>query len=164
MIMTSASQQPVKILFVDDEKGILLSLSHLLRNENFEVITAASGEEGLEIISNTEGIGVIISDQIMPSMNGVEFLSKAWKLAPDSIRIMLTGHSGPDVEHEALYKGGAYRFISKPWKNDELIQTLRDAVTIYNLIRENRRLTSLLHCMTSDKTDQHRENTFSTAA
>jgi DNA-binding NtrC family response regulator len=162
--MTSVTQQPVKILFVDDEKGILLSLSHLLRNENFEVITAASGEEGLELISNTEGIGVIISDQTMPAMNGVEFLSKAWKLAPDSLRIMLTGHSGLDVEHEALYKGGAYRFISKPWKNDELIQTLRDAVIIYELIRENRRLTSLLHSMTSEKAERHRENTFTATA
>ena len=162
--MASAEQLPAKILFVDDEKGILLSLSHLLRNENFEVLTAASGEEALEIIKNTEGIGVIISDQIMPAMNGIEFLSKAWQLAPDSLRIMLTGHSGLDVEHKALYKAGAYRFISKPWKNDELIQTLRDAVTIYTLVRENRRLSSLLHRMTSEKTDQNREKTFSVAA
>ena len=162
--MTSAEQQPVKILFVDDEKEILLSLSHLLRKENFEVLTADSGEKGLEIIRNTEGIGVIITDHIMPSMNGVAFLSKAWELAPDSLRIMLTGHSGLDVEQDALCKGGAFRFISKPWKNDELIQTLRDAATIYSLIRENRRLTSLVHHMTSEKAEQRRENTFSAAA
>ena len=155
--MLPSEHEPVKILFVDDEKGILLSILHLLQKENFEVITADSGEKGLEIIRNTEGIGVIISDQIMPAMNGIEFLRKAWELAPDSLRIMLTCHSGFDVEHEALYKGGAYRFISKPWKNDELIQALRDAVAIYSLIRENRRLTSLLHSMTSEKTDQHRD-------
>jgi DNA-binding NtrC family response regulator len=155
--MVPSEHEPVKILFVDDEKGILLSISHLLQKENFEVITAESGEDGLDIIRNTEGIGVIISDQIMPAMNGVEFLRKAWELAPDALRIMLTCHSGCDVEHEALYKGGAYRFISKPWKNDELVQALRDAVAIYSLIRENRRLTSLLHSMTSEKTDQHRD-------
>ena len=162
--MLPSEHEPVKILFVDDEKGILLSILHLLQKENFEVITADSGEKGLEIIRNTEGIGVIISDQIMPAMNGIEFLRKAWELAPDSLRIMLTCHSGFDVEHEALYKGGAYRFISKPWKNDELIQALRDAVAIYSLIRENRRLTSLLHSMTSEKTDQHREITTTSPA
>ena len=163
--MTSVEHQPIKILFVDDEKGILLSLSHRLRNEEFEVLTAASGEEGLEIIRNTEEIGVIVSDQIMPTMSGVDFLRKAWELAPDSLRIMLTGHGGLNVEHEALYKGGAYRFISKPWKNDELIQTLHDAVTIYTLIRENRRLTSILSPRkTSEKADLHRENTYSAAA
>ena len=162
--MLPSEHEPVKILFVDDEKGILLSILHLLQKENFEVITAESGEKGLEIISNTEGIGVIISDQIMPAMNGIEFLRKAWELAPDSLRIMLTCHSGFDVEHEALYKGGAYRFISKPWKNDELIQALRDAVAIYSLIRENRRLTSLLHSMTSEKTDQHRDITTTSPA
>jgi DNA-binding NtrC family response regulator len=162
--MLPSEHEPVKILFVDDEKGILLSILHLLQKENFEVITAESGEKGLEIIRNTEGIGVIISDQIMPAMNGIEFLRKAWELAPDSLRIMLTCHSGFDVEHEALYKGGAYRFISKPWKNDELIQALRDAVAIYSLIRENRRLTSLLHSMTSEKTDQHRDITTTSPA
>jgi len=162
--MLPSEHEPVKILFVDDEKGILLSILHLLQKENFEVITADSGEKGLEIIRNTEGIGVIISDQIMPAMNGIEFLRKAWELAPDSLRIMLTCHSGFDVEHEALYKGGAYRFISKPWKNDELIQALRDAVAIYSLIRENRRLTSLLHSMTSEKTDQHRDITTTSPA
>jgi DNA-binding NtrC family response regulator len=157
--MVPSEHVPIKILFVDDDQGILLSISHLLQKENFEVITAVSGVEGLEIIRNTEGIGVIISDQIMPAMSGIEFLRKAWELAPDSLRIMLTCHSGYDVEHEALYKGGAYRFISKPWKNDELVQALRDAVAIYSLMRENRRLTSLLHSITSEKTDQHRENT-----
>ena len=162
--MSPAEQQPIKILFVDDEKGILQSLSHLLRHEDFEVLTAASGEEGLEIIRNNEGIGVVISDQIMPGMNGVEFLGKAWDLAPDSLRIMLTGHGDLAVEHEALYKAGVFRYIAKPWKNDELVQTLRDAVTIYTLIQENRRLTSLLHSMTSEKTDQHRQKTFSAAA
>jgi DNA-binding NtrC family response regulator len=162
--MLSSEHEPVTILIVDDEKGILLSLTHLLRNEKFEVLTAASGDEGLEILSNNIEIGVIISDQIMPGMNGIEFLRKAWELAPDALRIMLTAHSGLDVEHEALYKGGAYRFIAKPWKNDELIQTLRDAVTIYSLIRENRRLTSLLHRMTREKTDPHGDNTLSSAA
>lgn len=161
--MSSAEHQPVKILFVDDEKGILLSLLHLLRNENYEVLTAASGEEGLEIIKNTNGIGVIVSDQIMPVMNGVEFLGKAWEVSPDSLRIMLTGHGGQVVVQEALYKAGVFRYIAKPWKNDELIQALRDAVNIYTLIRENRQLTPLSQRVTSEKTDQHRQNTFSPA-
>jgi len=152
--MLPAGTGPVKVLLVDDEKGILQSLSRLLCNERYEVLTATSGEEGLDILKKTEDVGVIVSDQIMPEMKGIEFLRKAWELAPDAVRIMLTGHGGLNVEHEALYKGGAYRYIAKPWKNDELIQTLRDAVTIYSLIRENRRLTSLLHSMSRENAER----------
>ena len=162
--MTPAEPTPVKVLFIDDDLGVLQSLSLLLQGEQFELLTAASGEEGLEILRNTEGIGVIISDRIMPAMNGGELLSKAWELSPDSLRIMVTGHRGIDVEHEALHKGGAYRIIAKPWKDDELIQTLRDAVTIYLLIRENRRMTAHVSQVTSEKTDRHRQKALSAAA
>ncbi len=157
--MTSEKEPPIRVLFVDDEQEVLQALSRLLRDEDYEVLTAASGEEGLEILNNTGNIGVIVSDQTMPVMNGIEFLKRAWELSPDSLRIMLTGQEGLDLEHEALYKAGAFRFISKPGKNEELIKTLRDAVATYMLIRENRRMTIRLAPKTSEKADRHREKT-----
>lgn len=140
--MQAHDSQPVKVLFIDTENGILQSIIQLLRHENFEVLTAASGEEGLEIIKNTDDIGVVISDQITPTMSGVDLLSKVWELAPDSLRIMMTGYGGNSVEHEALCRGGVYRFISKPLKSDVFIKILRDAVTVYGHIREIRQRAS----------------------
>jgi DNA-binding NtrC family response regulator len=157
--MTSADQSAVKLLFVDNEKEILLTLADLLAGENFELLTASSGEEGLEILRNTEGIGVIVSARQMPSMNGIDFLSKVWDLAPDSLRIMLTGDENLDAEHETLYRAGAFRFIAKPWKNEELIKALRDTVSTYTLIRENRRLTALFTTGTREKTERPRQKT-----
>lgn len=140
--MSSSAQTPIKILFVDDEKSILLSLLHLVRNEPFQVLTAETAEKGLEILRTIDGIGVVVADQIMPDINGVEFLRRAWEIAPDAIRIMVTGHCNPQVESEARYKGGAFRFIPKPWKNEELIRSLRDAADIYRLICTTRRTAS----------------------
>lgn len=158
--MMSAEEQTVKILIVDDDKGILQSLAHLLKDENFEVLTAESGAEGLEILKQSEGIGVIVSDQLMPGMSGIDFLCKAWDLAPDALRIMLTCYDSLNVEHEACYKAGAFRFITKPWRSEELLRALRDAVTTYMLILENRRLTSRLSPKCSEKADRHREMTY----
>ena len=158
--MTSAEQSSVKILFVDNDKELLLTLAKLLDGESFELITAASGEEGLEIISNTEGIGVVVSERTMPSMNGIEFLSRAWELSPDSLRIMLTCHDAPGVEQEVLFRAGAFRLIAKPWRNEELIKALRDTVSTYMLIRENRHLTTLLSSGTGDKAERPRQKTF----
>ena len=157
--MTSSEQPLVKILIVDDEQETLLALGRLLRNENFELLTAASGEEGLEILNNTSGIGVIVSDQTMPVMNGIEFLRRAWELTPNALRIMLTGLDGQNLEHEALYKGGAFRFISKPWRTEELVKALREAVAMYLLIRENRRLTTRLALSPREKAERNRQKT-----
>jgi DNA-binding NtrC family response regulator len=157
--MMSAKEPPVKVLFVDEELEIRQALSALLQGESYEVLTAASGEEGLAILKNTDNIGVIVSDQTMPAMNGIEFLKRAWELSPDSLRIMLTGQGGLELEHEALYKGGAFRFISKPWKNEELKKGLREAVATYMLIRENRRMTTCLSLKASEKAERHREKT-----
>lgn len=158
--MSEEAAAPVKILFVDDEKSILLSLLHLVRTEPFETLIAESAAEGLEILRNTKDIGVVVSDQIMPDMNGVEFLRKAWDLAPDAIRIMVTGHCTPQVENEARYKGGAFRFIPKPWKNDDLIRNIRDAVEIYRLIVDSRRSATAHLALSREKTTPVREKTY----
>jgi DNA-binding NtrC family response regulator len=154
----------VKILFVDDEQGILQSLVSLTRNEEFVTLVASSGEEGLEILTNIDGIGVIVSDQLMPGISGIDFLQKVWEIAPDTIRILLTGHNAPEVENEALCRAGVFRFIAKPWKNEELIQTLRDAAGIFSLIRDSRQLTARMTDTSRENTESHRQNTISSVA
>ena len=82
--MQPPSDTAIKILFVDDEPVILQSLTRLISNERFIPLFAASGEEGIEIVRNTDGIGVIVADHIMPKMSGTEFLQRVWVIAPDT--------------------------------------------------------------------------------
>jgi len=135
----------VKVLFVDDESNILRALRRLVAEENFETLIATSGEEGLEVIKANEDIGLIVSDQRMPGLTGAEFLEKAKAIAPDSLRIVLTGYADLQATMDAINKGGAYRYITKPWNDEELIQTIRDGVARYSLFMENRRLTELVN-------------------
>ncbi len=143
--MTS-SDQPLAttVLFVDDEKLILSALQRLTMDEDFSVVTASSGEKALKILEQTSDIGLIVSDQKMPGMTGVDLLEKAKGLAPDALRIILTGFSNITTAVDAINKGGAYRFISKPWDDGELLLMLREAVERFRLIRENRRLAELV--------------------
>lgn len=141
---------PVRVLCVDDEPIILESLKRLAEGENFEIVTASSGEAALDIIQELGDVGVVIADQLMPTMSGVDLLKKVWEVAPDTVRIMLTGHGDLNIAGDAINRGGAFRYITKPWRNQELLQTLRDAVHIYRLVRENRRLTSLIGKLKSD--------------
>ncbi|WP_291316625.1 response regulator [Desulfuromonas sp.] len=109
------SDSTIHVLFVDDEKSILNALQRLLMEEDYEVITANSGEEGLEILREEERIGLIVSDQRMPGLSGAQFLEQAKEMAPEALRIMLTGYADINATIDAINKGGACRYISKPW-------------------------------------------------
>lgn len=143
--MTETATPPVTVLLVDDEENILRALQRLLMDEEFEVLTAASGEQGLAVLRDAVNVGLIISDQRMPVMNGAEFLSRSRELAPDAMRILLTGYSDINATIEAINIGGAYRYISKPWNDEELVQTIRDAVDQYARVAENRRLNEIIN-------------------
>lgn len=136
---------PVRVLFVDDEENILKSLSRLFMDEEFEVITASSAHEGLRILAGMEGVGVIVSDQRMPDVTGVQFLEQAREMAPGALRIMLTGYADLSATVDAINRGGACRYITKPWNDEELIQIIRDTVNRYLLEQENRRLTEIVN-------------------
>ena len=129
--------QDPKILIVDDEENILSSLKRLFRRENYQIFTAKSGEEGLEILDEQE-VDLIISDLKMPSMNGVEFLTKAKKKNPNPLRIMLTGHADLKSVIDAIDQGEVYRFLLKPWNNDELKMTIKQALDFYYVQKENK--------------------------
>ncbi len=133
-----------RVLFVDDEASILRAITRLFMDEDIEVLTATSGEEALKILRDNSDIAVIVSDQRMPGMTGVEFLERAKEIAPDAIRMVLTGYADINASIDSINRCGVSRYISKPWKDDELVHIVREAVERYNLINENRRLNAIV--------------------
>jgi DNA-binding NtrC family response regulator len=131
------------ILLVDDEESIINSLIRLFRNEDYEIFTATSGKKGLEIMENNE-ISLVISDHKMPEMSGVEFLALSREISPGTIRIMLTGYADLQASIDAINKGEVYRFITKPWNDEELKMTVKQSLDYRNLIQANRSLTKTI--------------------
>ena len=129
-----------KILFVDDEENILRSLQRLFMDEEVEIFTAASGAKALEILAGEAEVGVIVSDQRMPEMTGVDFLEKSKAISPQSIRILLTGYADVNAAIDAINRGGTFRYLNKPWNDAELVQTVKGALQMYRLLTENKRL------------------------
>ena len=136
------------ILFVDDEESIINSLKRLFRNEDYEIFTATSGEKGLDIMENNE-ISLIISDHMMPEMTGVEFLARTREVSSDTIRIMLTGYADLQASIDAINKGEVYRFITKPWNDEELKVTVKQSLEYRDLLLVNRNLTRTIKKQTS---------------
>lgn len=127
------------VLCVDDESNILSSLRRLLRREAYSLYTATGGRQGLKILSETE-VHVVISDQRMPEMSGVDFLAQVKELHPHAIRIILSGYTDVTSITEAINKGHIYKFLLKPWNDQNLILEIRQALQQHDLIKDNRRL------------------------
>jgi DNA-binding NtrC family response regulator len=128
------------ILLVDDEQNILNTLTRLLRADDREIITAGDTREGLEKLKSNNGADVVISDNKLPNISGLDFLVKVKQLYPDTVRILITGY--PDLESaiKAINNGQVYRFITKPWENEELKLIVRQALDYYDVLRDNRAL------------------------
>ncbi|WP_157201279.1 EAL domain-containing protein [Massilia sp. Root418] len=114
------------VLLVDDEPNILSSLQRLLRRDGYRILTAGSGAEGLELLS-LHRVQVILSDQRMPGMSGSEFLGRAGELYPDTVRIMLSGYTDLRCVTESVNRGAIYKFLTKPWEDDDLRADVRAA-------------------------------------
>ena len=127
------------ILIVDDEVNVLRTLKRIFSGEEYEIFTAQSAEEGLKLLEN-ENIDLIISDQKMPGMNGLEFLEKTINTSPDVLRIILTGYAELNDAIRAINKGCIYKFIIKPWNNEELKITVKRALEQRELVIQNRYL------------------------
>ncbi len=132
--------RPYGILIVDDEPAILESLEFTLGAE-YRILTAQTGEEGLEILDQEE-IALVISDQVMPGMSGVEFLEKVIERNPRAVRMILTGYADVSSLVRAINEGRIYRYIPKPWEPDELRINVRRALESFELISQNTRLTA----------------------
>ncbi len=114
------------LLIVDDEPHILTSLSRLLRREGFQILTALSPGVAFEYLAK-QPVQVILSDQRMPEMSGTEFLARVRQLYPDTIRIVLTGYTDLDSVTGAINRGAIYKFLTKPWDDDQLREQIREA-------------------------------------
>jgi len=127
---------------VDDEDAILESLELTLGTE-YEIFTATSGEAGLEILDR-EQIALVISDQVMPGMSGVEFLETVIERNPRAIRMMLTGYSDMPALIRAINEGRIYKYLPKPWEPDDLRISVKRALEVYELSSENAQLADAL--------------------
>jgi signal transduction histidine kinase len=123
------------ILYVDDEESNLKGFKSIYFTD-YTIYTAISGKEALEILSNHE-VHIIITDQKMPGMTGVEFLSNTMSKYPDPIRIILTGYSDIEALMKAINECGIFRYLTKPWNEQEMNMTINQALDTYNLRKEN---------------------------
>ncbi len=137
-----ASAPRYAVLVVDDEAGIRESLQ-LTLEEDYRVFTAATGAEGLEVLER-EDIALIIADQVMPGMTGVEFLERAIELNPNAVRMMLTGYADIGSLVRAINSGRIYRYIPKPWEPAELRLNVKRALETFELTRQNTQLAAAL--------------------
>ena len=126
------------ILIVDDEKNYLTILSALLEDEGFEVLTAPGGTEALEVHKSSD-LDLILTDMKMPKMDGIELLENIKECDPDLPVIMMTAHGTVDKAVEAMQKG-AYTYVLKPFDNERLIIYVKKATSMYQVVKENRRL------------------------
>lgn len=140
------------ILFVDDEANILSSLKRLFRPYGYHIFTAEGGSQGLEILAR-ESIDLVVSDMRMPEMNGAEFLEKVREQWPDTMRILLTGYAEMDATIDAINKGQIYRYISKPWEDNDITLTVKLALQQKMLEREKNRLEALTHKQNAELKD-----------
>jgi len=120
-----------KVLYVDDEP-INLELLKISFRKEYEVITAMSADDGLEILEKDSDIKLIISDLRMPVMDGYEFIRKVKKKYADKICMLLTGYLESEIMHEKINKDLVFRYIVKPWKKDQLIQSIEEAFSQLN--------------------------------
>jgi CheY-like chemotaxis protein/EAL domain-containing protein (putative c-di-GMP-specific phosphodiesterase class I) len=131
------------LLLVDDEANILSALKRVLRRDGYTIHTAGSGKEGFDILAS-HPIDVIVSDQRMPGLTGVEFLRQAKQLYPETTRIVLSGYSELQSVVAAINEGAVYKFLMKPWDDVQLREHIADAFRRQEMEDENRRLQAKL--------------------
>ena len=126
------------ILYIDDEEHNLVAFKAVLRRD-FEIYTAISVKEARKYLEDYE-ISIIVSDQRMPQTSGVQFFSEIKNSHPEPIRILLTGYSDMEAVVDAINKGEVYRYLTKPWDSDYMKSILYQAMELFDLRRENKRL------------------------
>src|SRR5574343_213500 len=127
------------LLLVDDEENILAALMRVLRREGYRILTANGGEAGLKLLAENP-VDVIVSDQRMPGMTGVEFLRQAKLIYPDSVRIVLSGYTELQSITDAINEGAIYKFLTKPWDDSMIRANIAEAFRHKELGDDNRRL------------------------
>ncbi len=137
--VTPAAEDRPRLLLVDDEPSILSALKRLLRREGYEILTADSGPRALEILDQTQ-VDVVMTDFRMPEMTGTELLKRVHERWPDTKRIVLSGYSEVTAVLDAINSGAIYKYLNKPWNDEELKLHLKRAVEQHRLESANLRL------------------------
>ena len=141
-ITPTSTSPPAALLFVDDEQNILASLKRLFRPLGYTIHTANGGAEALSVLEK-EAVDVVVSDMRMPEMDGAQFLEQVATRWPNTVRILLTGYSDISSTVAAVNQGGIWKYVSKPWDDNHLKQSVHDALERKRLLDENRRLEQL---------------------
>ncbi len=128
------------LLLVDDEPNILSSLSRLLRDQGYTILTAENADEASEHLAQ-QTVGVIVCDQNMPETTGIEFLSVVRQTTPNTVRIVLTGQNDTEVVVNAINQGAIYKFLLKPWDDEQFKSTIEDAFDLFELTLKREQLT-----------------------
>lgn len=144
-----APLKPGTLLLVDDEVNVLSSLKRLFRPDGYCILTAQSGAEGLALLAQ-QPVDVILSDQRMPGMSGVDFLRQAKQLRPDTVRMTLSGYAELQSIIDAVNEGAVVKFLTKPWEDERLRHHIAEAFRHKALADDNRRLGAELACANAD--------------
>ncbi len=139
---TSHTESQATLLLVDDEPNILSALKRLFRPLGYRILTAESGDEGLEWLER-EPVDLVLSDMRMPGMSGAEFLEQVRARWPETVRLLLTGFADIASTIDAINRGEISRYIAKPWDDNEIVLIVRQALERQALERETRRLEEL---------------------
>lgn len=149
--MTEApdTSAPATLLFVDDEPSILSSLKRLFRPHGYRIHTAEGGEAGLALMAQ-EQVDLVVSDMRMPAMDGAHFLEQVRLRQPQAIRILLTGYADIESTIAAINQGQIYRYINKPWDDNEIVLIVREALERRRLEQENGRLNAVVEAQNAE--------------
>lgn len=122
-----------KVLIVDDENNILNAMERLLTEHGIPVLRASGGEEALQVL-NEMVVAVIVTDNLMPGMRGLELLARMTAISPDTVKILMTAYADLRTAVDAINRGEVFRFIVKPWDNAEMVRAVEDARKRYDVI------------------------------
>jgi len=137
-----AKEDKISVLYVDDELNNLISFKAVFRIK-YNVLTAISGEEAIKILKNNT-VNIIVTDQRMPQMTGVEFLESILPDYPDPVRILLTGYADMNAVIDAVNKGKIFHYLTKPWNEEELDLTINRAYEVYKQKMDEKEMTHKL--------------------
>jgi len=135
--------ETMTVLFVDDEDHVLSSIRRVLRHEPYKIITNQSALQALEFLKSNP-VQMVVSDQKMPEISGIEFLEKVRQIRPETIRVMLTGYSELKTAEEAINRVEIYRFLSKPWNDEDLKDTILQGLTKWQLKNANQKMFEII--------------------
>jgi putative nucleotidyltransferase with HDIG domain len=126
------------ILCVDDEEHILSSIERLFVDREVRILKATSADEALQCITSEE-VAVVVSDNRMPGMSGIDLLSRVKALSPDTVKVLMTAYADLSTAIDAINKGEIFRFIAKPWEDNVLVKAVEDGIHRYNIIKSFKR-------------------------